>query len=116
MLAIGMGALLHTQAVAQSSNDGSLYSRFGIGELQSFSSSQIEAMGGAGFALHSLNYANLSNPGTWSDQILTRASAGFTYQNVRITNAAGDESRLAGVGGPQLPWARETPNDERQND
>lgn len=94
ILAIGIGALVTTQAVGQSSNDGSLYSRFGIGELQSFSSSQIEAMGGVGFALHSLNYANLSNPGTWSDQILTRASAGFTYQNVSITNAAGDESRL----------------------
>jgi len=81
-------------ATAQQSSDGSLYSRFGIGELRSFGSSQMQAMGDVGFALHSLNYANLTNPGTWSDQILTRASAGFTYQNVSIRNAAGDESRL----------------------
>lgn len=87
--------LLPVESAAQRSNDGSLYSRFGIGELQSFGSSQIQAMGNSGFALHSLNYANLTNPGTWADQVLTRASAGFTYQNIRITNAAGDESRLA---------------------
>lgn len=85
----------HRDAAAQTSNDGSLYSRFGIGELQSFSSSQAQAMGGVGFGLHSLNYVNLSNPATWADQVLTRASAGFTYQNIRISDAAENESRLA---------------------
>lgn len=80
---------------AQSNPDGSLYSRFGIGELQSFSSSQIEAMGGIAPSMHSLNYLNFSNPGTWSDLVLTRAAAGFTYQNITISDAAENQSRLA---------------------
>lgn len=84
-----------SDARAQSSPDGSLYSRFGIGELQSYSSSQIEAMGGTAPSMHSLNYLNFSNPGTWSDQVLTRAAAGFTYQTVSITDAGANESRLA---------------------
>lgn len=95
VFAIAFALLDPITATAQSNNDGSLYSRFGIGELRSFGSSQIQAMGNAGFGMHSLNYANLTNPGTWADQVLTRASAGFTYQNIRISNAAGDESRLA---------------------
>jgi len=84
-----------SRAGAQSNPDGSLYSRFGVGELQSFSSSQMEAMGGVGPAMHSLNYINFSNPGTWSDQVLTRAAAGFTYQNITISDAAENRSRLS---------------------
>jgi hypothetical protein len=83
------------ESAAQSSSDGSLYSRFGIGELQTFSNTQNEALGGAGFGLHSLNYLNIDNPGTWADQVLTRASAGFTYQNIRISDASDAESRLS---------------------
>lgn len=88
-------ALQPAASHAQGSNDGSLYSRFGIGELQTFATSQIEAMGGAGYALHSLNYLNVSNPATWADQVLTRAAAGFTYQNLRVTDAQDNQSRLA---------------------
>lgn len=87
--------LAATPSFGQSSSDGSLYSRFGIGELQSFSSAQGDALGQSGFALHSLNYLNISNPGTWADQVLTRASAGFTYQNIRISDAAEARSQLA---------------------
>lgn len=83
------------RSAAQGSSDGSLYSRFGIGELQAFSSAQGEALGHSGFALHSLNYLNVSNPGTWADQVLTRASAGFTYQNIRISDDSEATSRLA---------------------
>ncbi len=92
VLGLGLGVY---SAHAQSNVDGSLYSRFGIGELQSFSSSQIEAMGGVAPSMHSLNYLNFSNPGTWSDLVLTRAAAGFTYQNITISDAAENESRLA---------------------
>ena len=34
-------------AMAKSDDAGSLYSRFGLGELQAFSSSQIQGLGGA---------------------------------------------------------------------
>lgn len=83
------------EAHGQSNPDGSLYSRFGIGELQSFPSSQIEAMGGVAPSMHSLNYLNFSNPGTWADQVLTRAAAGFTYQTLDISDATDNRSRLS---------------------
>lgn len=81
-------------AHAQQNSDGSLYSRFGFGELYQFQSSQIQAMGGGGTALTSLNYLNLSNPATWSDQALTRIAAGVQFQGLQVTNADGAESRL----------------------
>lgn len=95
LLTLLLSGALVEQARAQSSPDGSLYSRFGIGELQSFSSSQIEAMGGVAPSMHSLNYLNFSNPGTWADQVLTRAAAGFTYQTLSISDAAENQSRLS---------------------
>ncbi len=92
-----IGALIFCASTvqAQGTPDGSLYSRFGLGELQSFSSSQIDALGGTAPSMHSLNYLNFSNPGTWSDQVYTRAAAGFTYQNITISDAAENQSRLA---------------------
>lgn len=95
LLTVLISVLLITEAHAQRSPDGSLYSRFGIGELQSHHSSQIEAMGGTAASMHSLNYLNFSNPGTWSDQVLTRAAAGFTYQTVNISDASANSSRLS---------------------
>lgn len=81
-------------ARAQETSDGSLYSRFGIGALESFGSSQVDGMGGAGLALHSLNYVNFDNPASWSQQVLTRAAAGVAYQGVTITDAQDNTSRL----------------------
>jgi len=83
-------------AAAQSSTDGSLYSRFGVGELRSFPSSQLEAMGGGGTGTLSLNYLNHDNPASWGYQVLTRASAGFRYENVLIEDGAGNSSQLQG--------------------
>ena len=82
-------------ANAQSNNDGSLYSRFGLGQLESFSTSQSVAMGTSGYGAHSFNYVNFSNPGSWADQVLTRVAAGFTYQNIRIADAGENESRIS---------------------
>ena len=95
LFALLLVAISARVAVAQSTNDGSLYSRFGLGQLEHFSSSQSAAMGGSGHGVHSLGYVNFANPGSWSDQILTRASAGFTYQNIRISDAGENESRLS---------------------
>lgn len=91
-------AVTAVPAAAQepSTSDGSLYSRYGLGELQSFPSSQINAMGGGGSALLSLNYVNVANPATWSYQVLTRASAGARFQNLEMTDEAGNTSRLTG--------------------
>ena len=81
-------------ASAQQNGDGSLYSRFGLGERFQFQTSQIQAMGGGATGLTSLNYVNLSNPATWSDQSLTRIAASVRFQGLQVANAEGNESRL----------------------
>ena len=92
LLAVFLGG--GAEAQAQTRGDGSIYSRFGLGELRSFSSAQAQAMGGGGLALRSLNYTNFANPALWSDQELTRLALGAHYQRVNATNAAGETSRL----------------------
>lgn len=81
-------------AQAQSSGDGTIYSRFGVGQLYSFSSSQVQGMGGGGAAVRSLNYTGFTNPALLSDQVLTRLSAGAHLRNISATNANGTSSQL----------------------
>jgi len=80
---------------AQSNGDGSIYSRYGLGTLSSFSSSQSQALGGGGYALRSLNYNPTANPALWSDQVFTRLSAGATYQRISATEEGKPSSRLS---------------------
>jgi hypothetical protein len=82
-------------AHAQSNGDGSVYSRFGLGTFQDFSSSQSAALGRGGFALRSLNYTPSANPALWSDQVFTRLSGGASYQNIRAISGEGPSSRLS---------------------
>jgi hypothetical protein len=86
--------ILSLKASAQSTGDGSIYSGFGIGELTQFGTSQNRAMGGGGYGLRSLNYANFANPAALSNQVLTRLAAGFDFQGVGITDADDNVSRL----------------------
>ena len=82
-------------AQSQSSGDGSIYSGFGIGELSSYSTSQIQGMGGGGVAMRSFNYINLSNPASLGDLSLTRLNAGLRFESVTFTDARDESSRLA---------------------
>ena len=95
---VGLAGLLllvvAAPAVAQDRSDGSIYSRFAVGERSDLSSSQIQALGGSSVALTNYSYVNLANPASWADQQLTRLSAGVRFQGVSIENAAGEESRL----------------------
>ncbi len=84
-------------AAAQTQGNGTLYSRFGLGELVSYGSSRAEAMGGGGFALRSFNYTNFSNPASWSDQLLTRAAVGAYYRTLTIRDGSGEAGRLTGA-------------------
>lgn len=86
--------LLPTVAAAQSNGDGTVYSRFGLGELSTLASPQAQAMGGGAVGLRSLNYTSFSNPALWSDQVLTRFVAGANYQTVRTEDGSGTNSRL----------------------
>ena len=80
---------------AQSTGDGSIYSRFGVGMLNTFTSPQSQAMGGGGYALRSLNYNAVSNPALWSDQVLTRLHLGAGLRTIEATDAEGATSTLA---------------------
>lgn len=79
---------------AQTSGNGSIYSRFGVGQLQNFSSSQSQALGGGGYALRSLNYNSAANLALLSDQIYTRLSLGADYNVVESENSSGQGSQL----------------------
>lgn len=83
-------------ADAQSNrNYGTAYSRFGLGERLSFSSSQSQMMGGAAVALRSSTYNGLDNPALWSDMGLTQFSIAAQYEGVEIENAVGDQTQLS---------------------
>lgn len=79
---------------AQSNGEGSIYSRFGLGTLTGFSSSQSQALGGGGFALRSLNYNPDANPALWSDQVFTRLSGGASVQSINTTDNGGNSGQL----------------------
>ena len=91
-LALG---LLASPAQAQSNGDGTIYSRFGMGSLVEFSSSQSDAMGGGGYALRSLNYNPDANPALWSDQVFTRLSGSAAYRFAAVQDNQGNSGRLA---------------------
>ncbi|NNF02851.1 MAG: hypothetical protein HKN17_00185 [Rhodothermales bacterium] len=86
-------------AFAQSQSDGSIYSRFGLGERHQFFSPQSQAMGGGGIALRSFRYVNASNPSSWYDQRFVRAAGSATFQ--RITESA-DGADTSTLGSGQL--------------
>ena len=86
--------VLTNTAHGQSRDDGSLYSRYGIGELTSFASSQAQALGGASTALYSYNYMNFSNPATWSRQTLVRIAVGAQFDQLRARDAVGRNKQL----------------------
>ncbi len=93
VLVLFFGLTVHSSA--QSTSDGSIYSRFGIGELRTFSSSQLQGMGGGGYGFSSFGAMNLSNPATWGMQVLTRVSAGMIFENVRATDNSNQTSKLS---------------------
>jgi hypothetical protein len=92
---LSVGLLLTVPPVqAQSNGEGTIYSRFGLGTLDDFSSSQSEALGGGGFALRSLNYNSDANPALWSDQVLTRLTGGASVQSINTTDDAENSRQL----------------------
>ena len=92
--AILTALILATAVQGQGQDDGSLYSRYGIGELISFASSQAQALGGAGVGLFSYDYMNFSNPATWSRQTLVRVAAGAQFNRLHAQDAGGRSERL----------------------
>jgi hypothetical protein len=94
LLLVVLTATLPAQAQS-ARNYGSPYSRLGLGERLSFSSSQAEMMGGASVAVRSLTYNNLENPALWSDLGLTQLSVAAQIEGVESENAAGEQAQLS---------------------
>ncbi|WP_232798368.1 outer membrane protein transport protein [Salinibacter altiplanensis] len=95
-LAVVVGILGAPSSVqAQSNGEGTIYSRFGMGSLLEFSSSQSDAMGGGGYALRSLNYNPDANPALWSDQVFTRLSGSAAYRSTTVEDGQGNSGRLS---------------------
>lgn len=92
--AILTALILASNVQGQGQDDGSFYSRYGIGELSSFASSQAQSLGGAGVGLFSYDYMNFSNPATWSRQTLVRVAAGAQFNRLDAQDASGRNERL----------------------
>jgi hypothetical protein len=60
--------------------NGSIYSRFGVGDIATFISSRSAAMGGTGIALLTDGYINRANPAALGRISRTQYSADFQYQ------------------------------------
>lgn len=60
--------------------NGSIYSRFGVGDIATYSSSRSAAMGGTGIALLTDGYINRANPAALGRLSRTQYSADFQYQ------------------------------------
>ncbi len=80
---------------AQSQKDGSIYSRFGLGERQQFLTSRSQAMGGGGYALAGTRYTNFANPAALSDQVLTRFAGGFSFESIKVSAEGFDQGTVA---------------------
>lgn len=103
-------ALAAVPALGQASYNGSLYSRYGVGERASDASAPGFAMGGGGLALSSFGFVNPSNPATLGQQFLTRFAVGGQVQTVAIEDGAGatGERTEAGLGSAALAFPLRT--------
>jgi len=63
-------SVLPRVSLSQDLSDGSIYSRFGIGQRTHYSSARSLAMGGGGIGLASTRYTNFSNPAGFADRFL----------------------------------------------
>lgn len=68
--------------------NGSIYSRFGVGEIITYSGSRTAAMGGTGIALLSDNYVNSENPATLGMLARVQYSGDFQYQGYDVSDGA----------------------------
>lgn len=91
-LGLALGVLLAAPAapaLAQASFNGSLYSRYGLGEQVNPGSVQGLTLGGGGLALAGYGYANHANPAALGQQYLTRFALVGSLQTLGIEDGAG---------------------------
>lgn len=99
---LALAVLAAVPAGAQSLNSfGSVYSRFGVGERQEFSTSQASALGLQGTALRSTVYQGRANPALAADQFVTSLGANMEFRAVQAEESGLDDAQLTdgGLGG-----------------
>lgn len=67
-------------------SNGSVYSRFGVGEISTFMSGRTAGMGGSGIALLTDGYINSVNPAALGRLTRTQYEADFQYQGFAIND------------------------------
>ncbi|OGU56570.1 MAG: hypothetical protein A2V66_14365 [Ignavibacteria bacterium RBG_13_36_8] len=65
-------------------NGGSVYSRYGIGNLILLNSARNLGLGSIGFAVTDGNYINSLNPASWNILPMTRFEAGLKYSGISL--------------------------------
>lgn len=76
-------------------NGGSIYSLFGLGDLNYSSSNRTDGMGIMGIALYG-DYANSVNPAAWTRIQNTIFSSKFNFENIRSTDGTNSAKRTYG--------------------
>jgi hypothetical protein len=76
-------------------NGGSVYSIFGIGDLNYSTSLRTDAMGIMGISLFG-NYTNVLNPAAWTKIPSTRFTTVFKLESVKSTDGTNDAERTYG--------------------
>jgi len=80
---------------SQESTQGTIYSRFGLGERVNFASSRSQALGGGGNAFRSADATNYGNPANLSDIFIFRFSAAVIFDNITSTATGLADSKLS---------------------
>jgi hypothetical protein len=77
-------SLIVLSALPLFANGGSIYSRYGLGDLRSSFSSQRLGMGGLGIAMTDQQYLSDINPASWNNLRLSRVEMGFLYNGDKL--------------------------------
>ena len=68
-------------------NGGSVYTRYGMGDLILLTSARNLGLGSIGFASSNGNFINTLNPASWNSMPLTRFELGMYYSGKKITDS-----------------------------
>jgi hypothetical protein len=81
-------SLLFLTAIPLLADGGSIYTRFGIGDLRLSSSSRRLSMGELGIAMGDQDYLSALNPAGWSSLGLTRIETSFLYNGTQMQSSS----------------------------
>lgn len=74
-------------AAAHAQNGGTVESRFGVGELNSLTTSRQRGMGGIGASMLSEYDVSMNNPATWTGVNQLRLSTGLTIEHLTMSKS-----------------------------